>query len=81
MYALLLELLNKNFFKIFAYPIYIFRKSGQIFRQQKRNQETDKMLSLYEYELKDARKRQNKLYYILAVVFGLLSAAFALLLQ
>jgi len=75
--ALILELLNRNYFKLFAYPAYFIRQSRLISDQRKRDMATEKMLSPFEYETKDVKKRPNKSFYLLALCFIPLSLLFA----
>jgi len=75
--ALILELLNRNYFKLFMYPVYFIRQSRLISDQRKRNLATEKMLSPFEYETKDVKKRPNKSFYLLALCFIPLSLLFA----
>jgi len=79
--ALILELLNRNYFKLFMYPVYFIRQSRLISDQRKRNLATEKMLSPFEYETKDVKKRPNKSFYLLALWFIPLSLLFAFLVR
>ncbi|MCL2235708.1 MAG: DUF3899 domain-containing protein [Defluviitaleaceae bacterium] len=80
-YALLLELLNRNYFKMFAYPIYYFVESRKAANRRKHGMEAEKPLSPYDYEQKGLKKRKNTIFYIIGGVFIILSIIFAILFQ
>lgn len=80
-YALILELLNRNYFKMFAYPVYYFLESRKVHARRKRGIECQSPLSPYDYEQQGLRKRNNVIFYVIAGIFIILSVIFALLLQ
>ncbi|MCL2619734.1 MAG: DUF3899 domain-containing protein [Defluviitaleaceae bacterium] len=80
-YALILELLNRNYFKMFAYPVYYFIESRKVSIRRKRGVESQSPLSPYDYEQQGLRKRKNIIFYVIGGIFIILSIIFALLFQ